>query len=147
MGIARSEYFFNVQIKGRDGVIRIEEKNDYGSFQGKLFLVEKHICLAYGLLKWSLNQRKMDLKLIHRRPQKSPTRGQTNWKKHMFDDFPSFLLKRSKKTPCVRYCLMFKRVPFYKSRKLQQPFSRGCPKRGNPTMTTSTITARRKGYP
>ena len=31
--------------------------------------------------------------------------------------------------------------------KLQQPLSRGGPKRGNPTMTTSTITARRKGDP
>ena len=33
------------------------------------------------------------------------------------------------------------------ARKLQPPFSRGGPKRGNPTMTTSTITARRKGDP
>ena len=31
--------------------------------------------------------------------------------------------------------------------KLQQPFSRGGPKRGNPTMTTSTVTAKRKGDP
>ena len=34
-----------------------------------------------------------------------------------------------------------------KIRKLQRPFSRGGPKRGNPTMTTSTVTARRKGDP
>jgi hypothetical protein len=32
-------------------------------------------------------------------------------------------------------------------RKLQRPFSPGGPKRGNPTMTTSTVTARRKGDP
>ena len=31
--------------------------------------------------------------------------------------------------------------------KLQRPFSRGGPKRGNPIMTTSTVTARRKGDP
>ena len=33
------------------------------------------------------------------------------------------------------------------TRKLQRPFSRGGPKRGNPTMTSSTVTARRKGDP
>ena len=33
------------------------------------------------------------------------------------------------------------------SRKLQQPFSRGGSKRGDPTMTTSTITASWKGDP
>ena len=31
--------------------------------------------------------------------------------------------------------------------KLQRPFSRGDPKRGNPSMTTSTVTAKRKGGP
>ena len=31
--------------------------------------------------------------------------------------------------------------------KLELPFFRGGPKRGNPTMTTSTVTARRKGDP
>ena len=31
--------------------------------------------------------------------------------------------------------------------QLQQPFSQGGPKRGNPTMTTSTVTARTKGTP
>ena len=33
------------------------------------------------------------------------------------------------------------------ARKVYPPFSRGGPKRGNPTMTTSTTTARRKGDP
>ena len=31
--------------------------------------------------------------------------------------------------------------------ELQQPFYRGGPKRGKPTMTKSTITAKRKGDP
>ena len=31
--------------------------------------------------------------------------------------------------------------------KLKRPFSQGGPKRGNPTMTTSTVTARSKGGP
>ena len=43
----------------------------------------------------------------------------------------------------LRYCLNM----FLCMLKLQQPFSRGAPKRGNPTMTTSTVTARRKGDP
>ena len=34
-----------------------------------------------------------------------------------------------------------------KIRKLHEPFSRGVQKRGNPTMTKSTIMARRKGDP
>ena len=42
-----------------------------------------------------------------------------------------------------RHCLRFS----HKNRKLQQPFSRGGPQRGDPTMMTSTITTRGKGDP
>ena len=37
-----------------------------------------------------------------------------------------------------------KGVSTKKTRKIQRPFSRGSPKRGNPKMTTSTVTAKRK---
>ena len=42
---------------------------------------------------------------------------------------------------------MFKGVLKKNHENYRQPFSRGGPKRGNPTMVTSTITARRKGDP
>ena len=73
-----------------------------------------------------------------RRQQKSPARGQENRKTH-FWLFPWFLWK-IKKHPA-------RGIKKGSPRKKTPPFSRGGPKRGNPTMTTSTITARRKGDP
>ena len=51
-------------------------------------------------------------------------------------------MKKLEKIPCQARGL--KKAS---SRKVLPPLSRGGPKRGNPTMTTSTITARRKGDP
>ena len=57
--------------------------------------------------------------------------------------FIFFVLKNVKPNPFARYCLMSKWVL---TKTIVAVFLRGSKER-NPTMTTGTITARRKGYP
>ena len=41
----------------------------------------------------------------------------------------------------IKYCL---KASFFLTLQLKQPFAQGGPKRGNPTMATSTVTARKR---
>ena len=60
----------------------------------------------------------------------------------------SLSINKFRTNPFVRYCLMSKGFLFnnYENYSSRFVFPKG-PKRGNPSMTASTITARRKGDP
>ena len=77
-----------------------------------------------------------------RRQQKSPARGQKELETHTCLITFYDLYERSRKSTLPGG--LNKKGS---ARKLHPPFSRGSPERGNPTMTTSTITAKRKGNP
>ena len=66
--------------------------------------------------------------------QKSPAGGANKLEKNTFVMVSYNFHRKIKKIPCQG-----------SARKLHPPFSREDPKRGNPTMTPSTISARRKG--
>ena len=75
---------------------------------------------AWGALKWIQHSLKKVLKLSQMVTPPSPSpspasakiscHGANKSKNNVFDDFPSFLLKRLKKGPFDRYCLMSKGV-------------------------------------